>query len=217
MWRHSRLERALERARLGQPAGDVVLAEDAPEHPAARGHGLDRLVVERVLQIAEAVRHVGGDHRDLLVGIARVELREHIPDRLRAHVGDVDQDPFVDHRVDDLVPDLGQSEVLGLGEHEVVDAVREERQSRGVGRDVAKEQVRDRDVRDSQGGQCVHVIADLARLPPELEAALDRVDQDRDPAAEQRVEFAHRVRNRDLTADGRRRSPRPSGAGRRCS
>jgi len=74
MWRQSAsTEPSSDFALRGQPARDVVLAEDAGEDPAPRGHCGDRGVVEAVLKAAEAIRHVGRDHRDLFRRVASVQ------------------------------------------------------------------------------------------------------------------------------------------------
>jgi hypothetical protein len=70
-------DRVLERADApAQAAGDVVLAEDAAEHPAALTDLPDCVVGKTVLKLAEAAGHVCRDHGDPAVGILTVKQRK---------------------------------------------------------------------------------------------------------------------------------------------
>ena len=64
-----------------------------------------------------------------------------------------------------------------LREHRVIDGVREERDGVRVRRDLAEEQVRERDVGDALLGEVGDVGGDLLGPVAEMEATLDRMDQ----------------------------------------
>jgi len=115
-------------------------------------------------------------------------------------VREVDQDPLIDHRVHDLAPDRGEAFVVGLRKDSVVEPVGQERQRGGVGRDIPEEEVRNRHVGHSHPCEGPNVALDFRTLAPKLETSLDRVDQDRDAVAQQRVEFTGRVGDCDIAA-----------------
>lgn len=185
-----RLHRSVERLRhIVQAVGDVVLTQDETEQAAPVGHGPHRVVAKRVLQSAEAIGHVGGDDRDLPGRVARVQEREDVADGLLAHVRDVHEDPLVHHPLHQFASQRGETLGAGLVEHEVVDRVGEERQRGSVGGHLAEEQVRHRDVGDSEIGQLADVGLHLPQLVADVKPALDGMDQDRPLAAQMSLQL----------------------------
>jgi hypothetical protein len=172
------LERLVECAcrAPADPVVQLVLREDQPDNALARRDPLDGPLVEHVALLPEPISGVGRDNRQRALRVGLVEQVERLVEGALAHVRHVDEHALPRHRAYGCAPELG--ETLGrLRKQPAVEPVGHERQRGGVCCDATPDKVRQRDVGDAPARQHGDRAVDRFRLSPQVEAALDAVDE----------------------------------------